>query len=90
MKWVNGFRETGIKMKDSDQKQIKKWIDTWQHAGSALKEIKRRELQGFDYEKNRAIIDEMLQWAHDHRKVRLTSGLVQQQRYFMKMKEQQS
>ena len=76
-------------MKDSDQKQIKKWIETWKHAGAALKEIKRQELQSFDYEKNQAIIDEMLQWAHDHRKVRLTSGLVQQQRYFMKMKNRQ-
>ena len=77
-------------MKDSDQKHIKKWIDTWKRAGSALKEIKRRELQSFDYEKNQAIIDEMLQWAFDHRKVRLTSGLVEQQRYFMKMKNRLS
>jgi len=77
-------------MKDSDQKQTKKWIETWKHAGVALKEIKRRELQNFDYEKNQATIDEMLQWAFDHRKVRLTSGLVEQQRCFMKMKNRPS
>ena len=74
-------------MKASDKKQIKQWMDTWERAGSALKEIKRRGLQGFDYAKNQAIIDEMLQWAHGHRKVRLTSGLVEQQRYFMKIKD---
>ena len=60
------------------KKQIKQWVETWNRAGSALKEIKRRELQCFDYAKNQAIIDEMLQWAFDNRTVRLSSGLVEQ------------
>ena len=74
---------------DSEKKQMAKWIETWKRAGSALKEVKRRELREYDYFKHQAIIDEMLQWAHDHRKVRLTSGLVEMQSYFLKMKEQQ-
>lgn len=74
---------------DSEKKQIAKWVDTWKRAGHALKEVKRRELREYDYFKHQAIIDEMLQWAHDHRKVRLTSGLVEMQSYFLKMKEQQ-
>jgi len=68
-------------------KQTKKWVKTWQRAGAALDEIKRRELRAYDYDKNRKIIDEMLQWAQDHRKIRLTSGLVEQQRLFMKIKD---
>lgn len=76
-------------MMDSDKKTMAKWVETWKRAGSALKEVKRRELQSFDYAKNQHIIDEMLQWAHDRRKIRLTSGLVEQQRYFMKMKQKQ-
>ena len=76
-------------MMNSDQKTMAKWVDTWKRAGSALKEIKRQELQSFDYDKNQTMIDEMLQWAHDRRKVRLTSGLVEMQRYFMEMRERQ-
>ena len=70
-------------------KQTEKWVKTWQRAGAALDEIKRRELRAYNYDKNRKIIDEMLQWAHDHRKIRLTSGLVDQQRFFMKIKNRE-
>jgi hypothetical protein len=70
-------------------KQTEKWVKTWQRADAALDEIKRRELRAYNYDKNRKIIDEMLQWAHDHRKVRLTSGLVDQQRFFMKIKNRE-
>ena len=72
-------------MKNSDREQIKKWVETWKYAGTALDKIKRRELRAYDYSKNQAMIDEMLQWAVDHQKVRLTTGLVEQQRLFMKM-----
>ena len=68
-------------------KQTEKWVKTWQRTGAVLDEIKRRELRAYDYNKNRKIIDEMLQWAQDHRKIRLTSGLVEQQRLFMKIKD---
>ena len=68
-------------------KQTEKWVKTWQRAGAVLDEIKRRELSAYDYNKNRKIIDEMLQCAQDHRKIRLTSGLVEQQRLFMKIKD---
>jgi hypothetical protein len=74
-------------MMDSDKKTMAKWVETRKRAGTALKEVKRQELHIFDYARNQKMIDEMLQWAHDHRKVRLTSGLVEMQRYFMKMRE---
>ena len=76
-------------MKNSDKKDMQKWVDTWKRAGSALKEVKRCELQNFDYAKNRKIVDEMLQFGYENRKVRLTSGLVEQQRIFMKMRDTQ-
>lgn len=70
-------------------RQTEKWVNTWQRAGRALDKIKRRELRSYDYDKNRKIIDEMLQWAHEHRKIRLTSGLVEQQRLFMKIRNRE-
>ncbi len=74
-------------MKESDKKQIRLWIETWKKAGAALEEIRRRELESSDYGKNQDIIDNMLQFACENRKPRLTSGLVEQQRWFMKMRE---
>lgn len=74
-------------MKNSDREQIKKWVETWKRAGRALDEVKRRELRAYNYSKNQAMIDEMLQWAVEHQKVRLTTGLVEQQRLFMKMRK---
>ena len=64
-----------------------KWVDTWKRAGPALEAVKQRELRAYDYDKNQAILDEMLQWACDHRRDRLTSGLVEQQRMFMKLRD---
>ena len=73
-------------MKTPSQENAQHWIESWKRALVALKAVKRRELHTYDYAKNQAIVDGMLQWAFEHRKVRLTSGLVEQQRLFMKMK----
>jgi hypothetical protein len=51
-----------------------------------LRKIKRRELRAYNYNENRGIVDGMLQWACEHRQARLSSGLVEQQRLFGKMK----
>jgi len=72
---------------DTDREAIKKWVETWKTAASALDKIRRDELMAFDYEKNFEIIDSMLQYACDHAEIRLTSGLVEQQRLFMKLRE---
>ena len=73
-------------MKSSPQENAQQWIESWKRASVALKAIKRRELRNYDYARNQAIVDGMLQWAFEHRQVRLDSGLVEQQRLFMKMK----
>ena len=72
-----------------ENKQTEKWVKTWQRAGEALEEIKQQELRSYDYHKNLKVIDEMLQWAHEHRKIRLTSGLVEQQRLFMEIRDRE-
>ena len=71
----------------TDRVKMEKCVEAWKRAGSALEEVKRRELRAYDYDKNQAVLDEMLQWACDHRRIRLTSGLVEQQRMFMKLRE---
>jgi len=58
------------------------WLNHWQQAGPALKAVKAQELARFDYNRNRQLVDAMLQWACDHRRERPVSGLVEQQRIF--------
>jgi hypothetical protein len=66
---------------------LKLWVDTWKKAGKELKKIKQQELESYDYSKHQELIDNMLRFACEHRKTRLTSGLVEQQKWFMKMRE---
>ena len=74
-------------MKVSPQENAQLWIESWKRAAVALKAVKRHELRTYDHEKNLAIVDGMLQWAFEHRELRLNSGLVEQQRIFMRMKK---
>jgi hypothetical protein len=74
-------------MNPTEREQIKRWVETWQRAGAALRQMKRQELRSPDYGKNSALIDELLEWAVEHQKVRTSSGLVEQQRMFMKMRK---
>ena len=72
-------------MQDIDK--IKKWIDTWEKAGNSLRNVKKEELQSeFYYDNNKSLLHEMLRYAFHHRSVRLTSGLVELQKYFMIMR----
>ena len=85
--FVNGLLvKKGSMSEKTEREQIKKWVETWNRAGFMLKKIKRRELREFDYARHAVVVDEMLQWAHDNRKIRFSSGLVEQQKLFMKMK----
>ena len=69
------------------QETEKKWIKTWEKAAVALAEVKIKELRAPDYyESNRALLNAMLIYAFEHRTIRLTSGLVEQQKIFMRIR----
>ncbi|MEW6606851.1 MAG: hypothetical protein AB1414_05260 [bacterium] len=74
-------------MVNTNKEEIRKWIKIWKIAGEALAKVKRNELQSYDYKKNQVIVNEMLQYACEHSKVRLNSGLVEQQQIFIKFRE---
>ena len=70
------------------KEEIKRWVDIWQKAGSSLEEIKFNELRSANYyKKNQVLLNEMLKYAFEHRTVRLSSGLIEQQRIFMKYRQ---
>lgn len=75
-------------MNDSTRKAIEKWIQTWEQAGFALDRVKLNELRASDYyRQNQVRLNEMLQYAFEHRQLRLSSGLIEQQKIFMKLKQ---
>jgi len=71
-----------------DTGKMKAWVKTWKSAGSALQRVKIEELRSEDYGKDFGLIDGMLEWVVDHARERKTSGLVEQQRLFRKMRNQ--
>jgi len=69
-----------------DKQKIKKWVENWRSASIALEQIKYNEMRSFDYSQNLPFIEDMLQWAYDHSRLRSYSGMVEQQRVFAKIK----
>jgi len=61
------------------------WIKTWERASISLERLRRNRLRSYEYSKNLDIVDRMLQWACDNIKPRSTTGLIEQQRLFMKI-----
>ncbi len=73
-------------MNDSTRKEIEKWIQTWDQARFALDNVKLNELRASDYySQNQVRLNEMLQYAFEHRQLRLSSSLIEQQKIFMKL-----
>ncbi|MBN2411657.1 hypothetical protein JXQ31_08190 [candidate division KSB1 bacterium] len=74
---------------DKSLNKEKKWVQTWEKAGKSLREIKKNELRSENYySRNRHLLNDMLHYAFEHRKIRLTSGLVEMQKYFKKYHSQ--
>ena len=62
-----------------------KWVQTWEKAGKSLERVKKNELRDENYySRNQNLLNDILDYAFEHREIRLTSGLVEQQKYFKK------
>lgn len=72
-------------MSDTD---LKRWAETWASAGRALEALRRRELQAMtDDDVRRAIADLFSGAAPADLPPRTTSGLVDQQRLFARLRQ---
>jgi len=70
----------------TNRKEIEKWVKTWKQASSKLEVIKENELRAPDYyTRNMDFLNAMLEFAFEHREILLSSGLIEQQRIFMKL-----
>lgn len=60
------------------------WLHAWRTASAELEHVRRQELRALDGPKALALLTGPADYRHEPRKARPTSGLVEQQRWFMK------
>ena len=63
----------------------RRWVKTWQEAGPRLERVRRDELRRLDPQRAIALLCGEADYTVPPRAPRPTSGLVEQQRWFMKM-----
>ena len=67
---------------------VKQWVDNWQKVGSILEQRENESLRSPDYQEGLKNLTPMFHWVCAHAEPRETSGLVEQQRFFAKIRKQ--
>ena len=62
----------------------RRWVEAWRVAGPALEAVRARELRELDGHRAIALLTGPADYRAEPRKARSSSGLVEQQRWFMK------
>lgn len=70
-----------------EAEKIKLWVAAWRRAGPVLERLRREGLRNYDHEANWPAIDQLLEIGLQHSRPRTTSGLVELQRKFKKVRE---
>jgi hypothetical protein len=70
-----------------ERDQIRRWIEAWDVAATRLEEIRRRELETLDPVKTLALLEEAFNDAIARNPPRPSSGLVEMQRLFAKLRQ---
>ncbi len=68
----------------STKEQMRVWVEDWQRVGPMLERIEATELRQPEYEDRIKTFGPLLNWVSERAVPRPTSGLVEQQRWFMK------
>ncbi|MCI0746808.1 MAG: hypothetical protein L0Y58_15505 [Verrucomicrobia subdivision 3 bacterium] len=66
---------------------MKKWVETWKTTGPILERLRREEVKQTDTTESILILNDAFESARLHYPLRPTSGLVEQQAWFMKALE---
>ncbi len=75
-------------MTDWHKDPVRAWAENWARVGPQLDAIRRRELEAMTDAERFAMIDDLLDIAFRFARPRTTSGLVEQQRWFQKMRRE--
>ena len=65
----------------------RRWVETWRTAGAALEAVRVRELRELDGQRAIALLTGPADYRVEPRKFRSSSGLVEQQAWFMKARK---
>jgi hypothetical protein len=66
--------------------QGKRWVQTWKNASEAMEALRRKELRELDSYKTIALLCGPADYTREPFAPKPTSGLVEQQRYFSKLR----
>lgn len=73
-------------MDNSKNRRLRQWAARWQKAGPELERIRREELIHTDVSQAIELLDDAFRSALIHYPPVATSGLIEQQRWFMRLK----
>lgn len=76
-------------MKKAEREQMREFVERWKRVGPELAAIRQKELSEFDHAANWESIDALLDIGDRFGRPRKTSGMVEMQKWFMKLAEQQ-
>jgi hypothetical protein len=71
-------------MDEEERALTRRWVETWKRAGPELERIRRHEIRTLDSYKAIALLFGPADYTRAPRAPKPTSGLVEQQRWFMK------
>lgn len=66
---------------------IRRWVETWKRAGPELEAIRREEIRTADNVKALAALEDAFNHATRTMPPRETSGMVEMQKYFAKLRD---
>jgi hypothetical protein len=72
---------------DYSTPQCREAVLAWKRAGAALEAVRRKEIAGADTQKALAVLEEIFELALRESPPRPTSGLIEQQRWFQRLKK---
>jgi hypothetical protein len=70
-----------------EREQIRRWVKQWEAAAPRLEEIRRREIRELDTQRVLAILEPAFNHAVRTLPPRPSSGMVEMQRWFAKLRE---
>lgn len=73
-------------MESPDKEDLRRWADRWQKAGAELERLRAEELLHTDVCQSIELLEDAFQSALINYPASPTSGLVEQQRWFMRLK----
>ncbi len=73
-------------MNDTDSVQLRQWVDDWQAAGRRLAELRKSELPLVNTQQALLNLADAFEACRLHRRPPPTSGLVEQQAFFQRLR----